>query len=61
MRKVMNHSEYQARLRQKSMAELHFIAKDAAAAARAMPDSPNTGYYLDEMHYALMEIRRRQQ
>ena len=45
MLKVMNHGEYQRRLRSKSVSELLWIIKDAGAAAAAMPDSPNNGFY----------------
>lgn len=57
--KTMDHGEYQRRLRSKSVSELLFIIKDAGAAALAMPDNPNCGYYLDEVSYARMELERR--
>ena len=60
MLKVMDHGEYQRRLRSKSLSELLWIIKDAGAAAAAMPDNPNCGFYLDEVSYARMEIQRRQ-
>ena len=41
------------------MDSLRFIIKDAKEAVNAMPDNPNNEYYLDEIHYAGMEIQRR--
>lgn len=61
-KKIMNHGEYQKNLKSKSFAELMFIVKDAGEAshnARQM-GCPNEGYYLDEIHYASAEMRRRQ-
>ena len=56
--KEMNHAEYQKQLRTKSDEALRFIIKDAQEAAALMND--NAGYYLDEIHYAAAELRRRQ-
>lgn len=58
--KKMDHAAYQKALKGKTAAELHYIVKDAGEAAAANPTSPNNGYYLDEVHYASMELRRRQ-
>ena len=60
VKKEMNHSEYMENLKSKTMAELMHIRKDAYEAAVAYPDGVNAGYYLDEVHYSLMEINRRQ-
>lgn len=57
--KTMNHGEYQAGLKSKSVAELRFIVRDAYQASQAMPGNPNVGYYLDEMCYAGMELKKR--
>ena len=58
--KRVDHIEYPKKLRKLCMAQLMYIAKDAREAAEAHPEGENMSYYLDEMHYALMEIRRRQ-
>ena len=60
MSKTMNHAEYAANLRAKSTEELDFIANDAAAALRAMPESSNASYYADEVCYVANEKARRQ-
>jgi len=57
--KIMNHAEYQERMTTLSIEALRFIMADAYNAAQAMPDSPNAGYYLDELNYASMELARR--
>jgi hypothetical protein len=59
--KKMNHAEYQKKCRGLSDAQLRFIIRDAKEAIKAMPDNPNAGYYADEVHYAAMELRIRQQ
>jgi len=61
MAKVMNHAEYQRKLRTKTVGELYFILLDAKAAEEANPMGENAGYYADERHYAAMEIARRMQ
>ncbi len=58
--KTMNHAEYQKNLKNKTVAELRFIAKDANEAMEAMPQGENAGYYADEVHYAAMELRNRE-
>ena len=55
----INHGEYQEKMRTKSVMELMFIIKDAQAAAMSMPEGPKAGYYLDEVNYAAMELRKR--
>jgi hypothetical protein len=57
--KIMNHAEYQKLMKTKSIAELMYIIKDASEAASSNPDNKNCGYYLDEVHYASAELRRR--
>jgi len=59
--KHMDHTEYPKSLRQKTDAALHYIIKDAGEAAKAAQgmESGNEGYYLDEQHYAAMELQRR--
>lgn len=60
MPKTMNHAAYQRGLRSKSEAELRFIIADAGEAARINPSGENHGYYADEVHYAAMELKRRE-
>ena len=55
----MHHAEYQAKLKTLSVSQLRYIAQDAMEAAKAWPGSENEGYYWDEMHYALMELKKR--
>ena len=57
--KFMNHAKYQQKLRTLDVSGLRFIVKDASEAASANPNNPNVGYYLDEVSYAGMELRRR--
>lgn len=57
--KIMDHTNYPKNLKKKSHAELLYIIQDAGEAARANPDNPNVGYYLDEVSYAGMELNRR--
>lgn len=59
MPKRMNHAEYAQNLKNKTIAELLWIARDAKEAAEAMPDGENAGYYLDEVCYCADEIRAR--
>jgi len=58
--KVMDHKTYPELMKKKTISELCYIIKDARAAADAMPDGPNNGYYWDEVHYASMELRKRE-
>lgn len=60
MLKKMDHAAYQKGLRSKTDEELQFIAKDANEAATVNPQGVNAGYYADEVHYALAELKRRQ-
>ena len=59
MKKTMNHEAYQSAMKSKTPEQLRYIAKDAAEAAKAMPQGVNAGYYQDEVCYAGMELRRR--
>lgn len=59
MQKIINHKEYPEQLKNKSIAELRFIAKDAREAVQAMPNGVNVGHYLDEINYCMNEINRR--
>ena len=58
-KKVMDHNEYPKSLKSKSTASLYFIMGDAREAAEL--GGENEGYYLDEVHYCAMEIKRRQE
>lgn len=57
--KQMDHAAYQKKCRKQEIASLRYTIKDATEAIQANPDSPNAGYYQDEIHYALGELRRR--
>ena len=59
MQKVMDHARYQRDMKGKTVAELLYIIKDAGEAAAVNPQNINCGYYLDEVHYAADELRRR--
>jgi len=59
--KVMNHADYQKRLKRASDESLRYIMKDAREAIDAQPFGENAGYYADEIHYAAAELRRRGQ
>lgn len=58
MTKQMDHAEYPKTLKAKSMASLLYMRKDAMGAAQAARtmNSPNEGYYLDEVSYIGSEI-----
>lgn len=56
----INHAAYQKAMKGKSFAELQFIVRDCKEAIAANPDNPKCGYYADEVHYASMEMTRRQ-
>lgn len=58
--KIMDHTEYAKVLKSKTVDQLRYIRQDAYNAAMAMPDGPNHGYYLDEVHYCSMELKRRE-
>lgn len=60
MPKTMEHGAYQRGLKSKTTAELRYTAKDANEAATVNPTGENAGYYADEVHYALAELKRRQ-
>lgn len=55
------HTKTMAQHRDKSNDALRFTQRDAHDAARANPDNPKAGQYEDEMHYAGMELRKRQE
>ena len=59
----MDHEAYQERTKSMSVESLEHIIKDASLAVEAAgaTNSPNYGYYLDEIHYCSMELRRHRQ
>lgn len=58
--KYMDHTAYPESLTEKSAESLRHIIADAKEAHDAMPYGVNSGYYLDEISYAAMELKRRQ-
>ena len=57
--KIMNHSEYQLTIMGVELHFLEYVIKDCTSVLEAWKDHPNTGYYADEIHYCLAEIRYR--
>ena len=56
----IDHKEYPKRCREMSAVCLRWTIKDCKAAIAAMPDGYKAGYYADEIHYAAMELKRRE-
>lgn len=59
MTKIMDHTAYQRRLRRLPDESLRYIMADAHETLQLQPDSPNAGYYQDEINYCGMELARR--
>ena len=55
------HTKTMAAFKDKSNDALKFIQQDAAAAAKANPNNPKAGQYMDEVHYASMELKKRRE
>lgn len=55
----IDHAAYQKKVKELSIEELQFIARDAGEAIFANPDGPKAGYYADERNYCWTEIARR--
>jgi hypothetical protein len=55
------HTRTMAQHKDKSSEALRFIQRDAHDAERANPTGHKAGQYLDEMHYAGMELHKRNQ
>lgn len=55
----LDHAETPREMRRRSDAELHFIICDCRESLAAWPESPNAGCYLDEICYAVEELKRR--
>lgn len=61
MTKTMNHSEYMAKTRTMTEAQLRYVIEDCKLViACQQAFNPNCGYYMDEIHYCSMELRRRE-
>jgi hypothetical protein len=58
--KRMDFAKSEAIARGKSIVELYGAIKDCRETLQAWPNHPNEGYYLDEMHICIAELRRRQ-
>ncbi len=59
MTENINHTTYPKMLRSKSIDSLKFIISDCQAALKANPTCGKAGYYADEIAYAGMELKRR--
>jgi cytochrome c5 len=59
MPKIMDHGDYQKRVKKMDEAALVYVMQDARNAIEAMPHGENAGYYSDEIHYCGMELTRR--
>jgi len=57
--KIMDHSEYQKRVRRMDDEALKFVIADCNAVLDAWRGHPNAGYYLDEICYCGQELGRR--
>lgn len=53
------HTKTMASFRDKGNDSLKFIQRDAHEASKANPDNPKAGQYMDEVHYASMELAAR--
>lgn len=57
---MTNHANLISSMRTKSDDQLRFIMSDAHDAINANPENPKCGHYQDEIHYAGMELKRRE-
>ena len=53
------HSETMALYAKKDSQSLIYILRDCHDAIHALPDNPKCAQYMDEMHYAGMELKKR--
>ena len=53
------HSQAMAHFKTVPTDSLCYIIQDCRRAVEAMPDNPKCGQYMDEIHYAGMELKRR--
>jgi len=58
-KKIMNHTEYQKRVKGLPDTTLEFIIDDCQEAIDCLIDGENVGYYQDEIHYCHAELKRR--
>lgn len=56
----IDHAACQKACRAKSDDSLRYMIQDCREAMEAMPHGHKAGYYADEIHYASMELQRRQ-
>jgi len=59
MTKIFDHAMYSRKVKKMTMDELNFVIKDCGEVLNVWPDTPNHGYYADEICYCADEIRRR--
>jgi len=57
--KKMQFAQYEEKVHGLPSVALRFIIKDAKEALQAMPDTPNAGYYQDEILICSQELTRR--
>jgi hypothetical protein len=55
----INHTEYMNKVKTLTEESLQYIITDAKQAIEAMPFGAKAGYYMDEIHYCVMEMNRR--
>jgi hypothetical protein len=56
----IDHAAYAAACTTKTVAQLRFIISDCREALAANPTGHKAGYYADEINYAAMELKRRE-
>ena len=59
--KTFDHAFYSKKVKKMSWEQLLFVIKDCQRVLKAWPETPNNGYYTDEILYCSDEIRRRNQ
>jgi hypothetical protein len=60
--KNMDHGAYMRKVRRMDDVALEFTIRDCREVIRLQADfNPNIGYYMDEIHYCSMELRRRKE
>ncbi len=55
----IDHTNYPKTLKAKSDDSLRYIIADCKATLEANPNGSKAGYYMDEIHYCAMELKRR--
>ena len=56
----MNHAAYIEKTKTMCEASLRYVIQDCQQVLEANPDGRKAGYYLDEISYCGMELKRRQ-